>query len=69
MFEPINQISRARNRGAERATGDWLIFVDADSYPSVELFADVAAAIESGALFAVGIASGYALAYTLLEGI
>src|SRR5277367_1047747 len=36
-FEPINQIGRARNRGAEAATGDWLIFVDADSRPSREL--------------------------------
>lgn len=48
VFEPVNQIARARNCGAAAATGDWLIFVDADSYPSRELFADVAAAIESG---------------------
>lgn len=48
VFEPINQIARSRNKGAEAATGDWLIFVDADSHPSAELFADVAAAIESG---------------------
>ena len=33
VFEPINQIARARNRGAAAATGDWLIFVDADSHP------------------------------------
>jgi glycosyltransferase involved in cell wall biosynthesis len=39
IFEPINQISRARNRGASVATGDWLIFVDADSFPTRELFA------------------------------
>lgn len=48
VFEPINQISRARNRGAAAATGDWLIFVDADSYPSTALFLEVARAIESG---------------------
>jgi glycosyltransferase involved in cell wall biosynthesis len=48
VFEPVNQIARARNKGAEAATGDWLVFVDADSQPSVELFADAAAAIESG---------------------
>jgi glycosyltransferase involved in cell wall biosynthesis len=48
VFEPVNQIARARNKGAEAATGDWLIFVDADSQPSAELFADVAEAIASG---------------------
>ena len=37
IFEPINQISRARNRGASAATGDWLIFVDADSFPAAPL--------------------------------
>jgi glycosyltransferase involved in cell wall biosynthesis len=48
VFEPINQIARARNSGAAAATGDWLVFVDADSHPSPELFADAAAAIQSG---------------------
>jgi glycosyltransferase involved in cell wall biosynthesis len=38
VFEPINQIARARNRGASIAGGDWLIFVDADSFPTRELF-------------------------------
>lgn len=47
VFEPINQIARARNRGAEAATGDWLIFIDADSHPSAALLNDVAAQIES----------------------
>jgi len=48
VFEPENQISRARNTGASAATGDWLVFIDADSFPSPELFADLAAAIQSG---------------------
>lgn len=54
VFEPINQIARARNRGAEAATGDWIVFVDADSHPSPELFSDVADAIESGLCLAGG---------------
>lgn len=45
VFEPINQIGRARNCGAAAASGEWLIFVDADSRPCLRLFADVAAAI------------------------
>jgi glycosyltransferase involved in cell wall biosynthesis len=31
VFESINQISRARNAGAEKANGDWFLFIDADS--------------------------------------
>jgi glycosyltransferase involved in cell wall biosynthesis len=54
IFEPVNQIARARNRGAEAATGDWLIFVDADTHPSAALFDDVAAQIESGHCLAGG---------------
>jgi GT2 family glycosyltransferase len=54
VFEPVNQISRARNRGAAAATGDWLIFVDADTHPSAALFDDVAAQIASGRCLAGG---------------
>ena len=54
IFEPINQISRARNAGAARASGDWLVFVDADSHPSPELFADVAETIAMGRCLAGG---------------
>jgi len=54
VFEPHNQISRARNRGAGAATGEWLLFVDADSTPSRELFGDLRAAIESGRVLGGG---------------
>jgi glycosyltransferase involved in cell wall biosynthesis len=47
VFEPINQIGRARNKGAEAASGEWLIFVDADSHPSRELFAETTSAIKT----------------------
>ncbi len=50
VFEPVNQISRARNAGAGAARGDWLVFVDADSYPSPELFQEVLEKIHSNAL-------------------
>jgi glycosyltransferase involved in cell wall biosynthesis len=54
VFESINQISRARNTGAAAATGNWLIFVDADSCPSRELFADTARHIQTGRYIAGG---------------
>ncbi|TMH27747.1 MAG: glycosyltransferase [Betaproteobacteria bacterium] len=54
VFEPLNQISRARNAGAAHARGDWLVFVDADSWPTRELFDDAAQAIESGDCLAGG---------------
>jgi glycosyltransferase involved in cell wall biosynthesis len=48
VFEPINQIGRARNAGAAHATGDWLLFLDADSLLSPDLLADIIRVIESG---------------------
>jgi glycosyltransferase involved in cell wall biosynthesis len=54
VFEPVNQIARARNTGAAAATGDWLMFVDADSRPTPELFAEVAQHIAGGRCLAGG---------------
>lgn len=54
VFEPVNQIARARNTGAAAATGDWLVFVDADSHPTPELFDEVAHQIEAGRCLAGG---------------
>lgn len=48
VFEPVNQISRARNRGASVASGDWLVFVDADSSPSTALFEEMSKVIDGG---------------------
>ena len=48
VFEPVNQIGRARDAGARVATGEWLVFIDADSTPSAELFAAIAERIASG---------------------
>ncbi|MEL6657361.1 MAG: glycosyltransferase [Bacteroidota bacterium] len=41
VHEPINQISRARNTGAKAANGQWLLFLDADSYPTPSLIQDL----------------------------
>src|SRR5436190_22725957 len=46
VFEPVNHISRSRNTGATLATGEWILFLDADSPPSRELFADLAAVLK-----------------------
>jgi glycosyltransferase involved in cell wall biosynthesis len=46
VFEPVNQIGRARNTGATVANGEWILFVDADSTPSPALFADLAVALQ-----------------------
>jgi glycosyltransferase involved in cell wall biosynthesis len=54
VFEPVNQIGRARKTVAAAATGDWLLFVDADSTPAAELFADLAQALLDPAILGGG---------------
>ncbi|HWQ93693.1 MAG TPA: glycosyltransferase [Clostridia bacterium] len=54
VFEPVNQIGRARNSGAKVASGNWLIFVDADSHPSRGLFDRVAQEIATGRVIGGG---------------
>jgi glycosyltransferase involved in cell wall biosynthesis len=53
-FEPVNQIGRARNAGAAVSEGEWLLFVDADSWLSPELVADIFALIDSGTAVGCG---------------
>lgn len=48
VFEPINQIGRARNAGAAHAIGEWLLFLDADSLLSHGLLTDILRVIETG---------------------
>lgn len=48
LFEPVNQISRARNKGATVATGDWLLFVDADTIVSAETLGETLELMQSG---------------------
>ena len=48
VFEPINQISRARNTGARIARGQYFIFLDADTTPSKRLLEFALRNLESG---------------------
>ena len=41
VFESERGIAGARNAGARVARGTWLLFIDADSYPTPELLTDV----------------------------
>jgi len=48
VFEPHNQIARARNAGGRAATGEWLVFVDADSTVSPALLTAALTNLASG---------------------
>ena len=54
IFEPENQISKARNKGAEIATGEWLLFMDADTYPDLNLMKDVIRVTKENKLIGCG---------------
>lgn len=48
VFEPYNQISRARNAGARVAQGHYLLFVDADTHIPSALLAEALSNLQSG---------------------
>lgn len=48
VFEPINQIARARTAGADAASGDWLLFLDADCLLNAALVDDIFRLIAQG---------------------
>ena len=48
VFEPHNQISRARNTGARHTAGRYLVFVDADTRISAALLSEVLLRLETG---------------------
>ena len=54
VLEPIRQIARARNRGANAATGDWLLFIDADCWPDAVLINDVVDCSRDGGVMGGG---------------
>jgi glycosyltransferase involved in cell wall biosynthesis len=49
VFEPMNQISRARNAGARAAEGQYLIFLDADTIISTALLKKALDNLSTGA--------------------
>ncbi len=69
VFEPINQIARARNTGAAAATGDWLVFVDADSTPHRELFAQVLRLMRADDVLAGGCVVRTDVQHALFDGL
>lgn len=62
VFEPVNQISRARNTGARAARGKLLVFVDADTLVPAPLLGAALQRLSSGAACGGGAA-------VIMEGI
>lgn len=48
VFEPLNRIAGARNSGAAAASGDWLLFIDADSRLSPATLAETLRLMKGG---------------------
>lgn len=54
VLEPINQIARARNAGARAASGDGLVFLDADTLIAGDILEVVARHLASGRVIGGG---------------
>ena len=54
VFEAKNQIARARNSGAKKATGDYLVFVDADTILEGDILDKVSANLSCGKVIGGG---------------
>ena len=54
VFEPVNQIARARNAGAREASGKTLLFLDADTLLPVETFRNAIDSVAQGKIGAGG---------------
>lgn len=54
VFEPINQIARARNKGAQASIGQWLVFIDADSRVNTALLSASLHAMAEGQVIGGG---------------
>jgi hypothetical protein len=59
VFEPINQISRARNCGAKAAKGKYLIFLDADTTLSQQLLGETLKLLSTGEIAGGGTVLDY----------
>lgn len=55
VFEPVNQIARARNCGAKSAQGEWLLFLDADSYLTPALAKQLTQSMQSPNITGAGV--------------
>ncbi len=59
VFEPVKCIARSRNKGAESARGQYLIFIDADTIPPTRLISEALKELSSGKICGGGSKIGF----------